>query len=392
MRTLILAAGLWMLAMPLDCVLAGAPEKNAGASSAPLGNWQGRPVVDLTIAGEGPFRFILDSGASVTVIDRALAERLDPEKLGQTEIGSPIGGTVPATRVRLEDLRIGGIALGTIEALDIEFGDVIGSEDSPVGVLATADLGKRSLLFDFAADRLLVSDTLLPPANETDVFDFCSPDGKPSLKVQVGGQSHCAHLDTGSPSVLSLPLAAADALPLANKPAIHGKARLVGAEVDVWGARLDGELRVGEIVMPNPELSFMETAPIGNIGQGFLRSVELTIDHANNRVRVRAEGGTTQATAASSPQIRRVVKPTGKKRYGIRIMGSIDAELKVAGVDPGSPAEAGGLLAGDLVVALNGVPVEQLDTSQRISALQGSPLKMSVKRDGQLQDLTLRLE
>ena len=61
-------------------------------------------------------------------------------------------------------------------------------------------------------------------------------------------------------------------------------------------------------------------------------------------------------------------------------------------MDPGSPAEAGGLQAGDLLVALNGLPVQQLDTGQRMSALRGSPLSMIVKRDGKVQELTLRLD
>lgn len=392
MRTLILAACLWMVAMPSGSVVAGSPEATAPVSSVPLGNWHGRPVVDLTIAGEGPFRFILDSGAGVTVIDHALADRFELEELGETEIGSPIGGTVPAQRLKLQDLRLGNIDLGPVEALDMDLAGVIGSGDSPVGVLATSDLGERSLVFDFAGDRLSVSDSLLPPANDADVFDFCSPEGKPSLNIQVGGRQHCVHLDTGSPSLLMLPLSVADGLSLADKPAVRGRARLVGAEVDVWGARLDGELRIGEIVLRDPDLSFIETAPVGNIGQGFLRNVELTLDHTNRRLRVRAEGDTVKAAAAPTPQIRRIAGPMGKKRYGIRLRGSLDGELRVAGVDPGSPAEAGGLRAGDLIVALNGEPVEQLDSGERMNALRGSPLKLSVKRDGQLQDLTLRLD
>jgi hypothetical protein len=380
MRTLILAAGLWMLVLPVP------------ADTEPLGDWYGKPIVEVTIAGEGPFRFILDSGADVTVIDHALAARFELKELGKTEIGSPIGGTVPATRLQLDDLSIGSIDLGSVEALDIDLAGVLGSGDAPVGVLSTSDFGNRSLVFDFVENRLSVSDELLPPANNADVFDFCSPGSKPSLQVQVGGRQHCVVLDTGSPTVLALPLAAADALPLVNEPVVNGRARLVGTEVDVWGARLDGELRVGNIVMSNPDLSFMETAPHGNMGQGFLQSVELTLDHTNRRLRLTSEGKTVRAATAPAQQIRRIAAPVGKKRYGIRLRGSLDAELQVAAVDPGSPAEAGGLQAGDLLVTLNGVPVEQLDTGARMTALRGSPLKVSVKRDGQLQDFTLRLD
>jgi hypothetical protein len=392
MRSLIVAASLWMLTVPSGAVAVGAPEGDAPASSVPLENWNGRPVVAVTIEGQGPFRFILDSGASMTVIDHALAGRFEWKKLGTTEIGSPLGGTVPAERFQVEGLTLGGIALGSVEALDLDLAGAIGAGDAPVGVLATADLGRRSLVFDLARDRLSLSDALLPAANDADVLDFCSADGKPSLHVQVGGKRYCVNLDTGSPSVLSLPLSTADELPLAGKPVVRGRARLVGAEVDVWGARLDGELSVGKIVMDDPEISFMETAPIGNVGQGFLRNVELTIDHTNRRLRVRAEGDAIAAAVSPTPQIRRIAAPAGKKRYGMRFIGSLDGVLQVAGVDPGSPAEAGGLQAGDLIVALNGVPAEELDVGARMNALRGSPLKLSVKREGELHDLTLRLD
>ncbi len=383
MRIFVLVASLWMLVAPCSSILAG---------TAPLGDWYGKPIVDVTIAGEGPFRFILDSGADVTVIDHALAARFNFKELGETEIGSPIGGTVPATRLRLDDLRIGSIEIGSVEALEIDLAGLVGVGDAPVGVLSTAEFGTRSLTFDFAEDRLSVIDEPLPPANGADVFDFCMPSGKPSLQVQVGGRPHCVVLDTGSPTVLALPLSAADALPLVDKPVVKGHARLVGTEVDVWGARLDGELRVGSIVMRDPDLSFMETAPHGNMGQGFLHGLQLTLDHTNRRLRLSSGANEIATAAAPTPQIRRVAKPVGKKRYGIRLRGSLDAELTVAGVDPGSPAEVGGLQAGDLLVTLNGVPVEELDMSARISALRGSPLKLSVKRDGELRELTLRLD
>jgi len=385
MRISKLAVGAWMLVVLCGYVAAG--------NSVPLEDWRGKPIVDLTIQGEGPFRFILDSGADVTVIDHGLAGRFEFKQLGQTEIGSPLGGTVPATRLQLSDVHLGSIDLGTVEALDIDLAGVLGSGDAPVGVLATADLGRRSLAFDFSGKRLSVSDTLLPPANGSDVFDFCSPTGKPSMTVQVGGEQHCVNLDTGSPTVLSLPLSVAAGLPLSSKPSVRGKARLVGAEVDVWGARLDGELRVGQLVVADPRLSFMETDALGNIGQGLLRDADLTIDHANSRVRVRNKSTAARnAGATTGPQIRRVAQPAGKKRYGIRLRGSLDAELRVAGVEPDSPAEASGLQAGDLIMTLNGVSVDELDSAARVSALRGSPLKLHVQRDGQLQELTLRLE
>jgi hypothetical protein len=380
--------------LAVGCVVSGGPsaEGPAPANVVPLGDFHGRPVVDVMLAGQGPFRFILDTGADVSVIDHALARRLELETIAEEEIGSPLGGTVPAQRMRLSEVDVSGVKLGAIEALAIDLASVIGGGDAPVGVLASATFEGRSLIFDFMQQRLTVSDELLPAANGVDVVDFCAPSGKPSLNVEVGGQRHCVNLDTGSPAVLALPLAAADSLSLDGEPSVRGHARLVGAEVAVWGAQLKGELRAGGLSLDNPELTFHETAPVGNLGQGFLRQAELTVDHANRRLRLRAADSAAETRAAAQPQIRRMVTPQGKKRYGMRFRGSMDADLVVAGVDSGSPAEAGGLLAGDRVLALNGKVLSELGMSERIEALRGSPLRLRVQRDGEQHELALRLE
>ena len=380
--------------LAVGCVFSDAPRAEGSVSSdvVPLHDFHGRPVVDVILAGQGPFRFILDTGADVSVIDHALAKRLELETIAEEEIGSPLGGTVPARRMRLSEVDVSGVKLGTIEALAIDLAAVIGGGDAPVGVLASGAFEGRSLIFDFMQPRLTVGDELLPAADGVEIVDFCSPTGKPSLSVEIGGQRHCVNVDTGSPAVLALPLAAADSLPLDGEPAVRGHARLVGTEVSVWGARLEGELRAGGLTLENPELSFIETAPIGNLGQGFLRQTELTVDHANRRLRVRAADSAAETGAAAQPRVRRMVAPQGKKRYGMRFRGSMDADLVVAGVDPGSPAEIGGVRAGDRVLALNGKAVAQLGMSERIEALRGSPLRMSVKRDGEKHELDLRLE
>jgi len=380
--------------LAIGCVISGAPRAEASAPSraVPLGDFHGRPVVDVMLAGQGPFRFILDTGADVSVIDHALAQRLELETIADEEIGSPLGGTVPAQRMRLSDVDVSGVKLGTIDALAIDLAAVIGGGDAPVGVLASATFEGRSLIFDFTQQRLGVSDELLPSADGVEVVDFCSPTGKPSLSVEVGGQPHCVNVDTGSPSVLALPLAVAESLSLDGEPTVRGHARLVGAEVAVWGARLNGKLRAGGLSLENPELAFMETAPIGNLGQGFLRQAELTVDHANRRLRVRAADSAAEVGTAAEPQVRRMVMPQGRKRYGMRFRGSLDADLVVAGVESGSPAEAGGVQAGDHLLALNGNPVSELGMSERIAALRGSPLRLRVQRDDEQHDLALSLE
>jgi len=63
----------------------------------------------------------------------------------------------------------------------------------------------------------------------------------------------------------------------------------------------------------------------------------------------------------------------------------------VKGVDEGLSAQAGGLRAGDIILAMNGRIIEELDRSARIAALRASPLRLRVLRgEGELDlDMTL---
>ena len=67
--------------------------------SVPMLDFGGRPVVEVMINGKGPYRFILDTGATVNVIDSSIA----------TEIGklaaSPTGGS------SIQELRVGKVVV-----------------------------------------------------------------------------------------------------------------------------------------------------------------------------------------------------------------------------------------------------------------------------------------
>jgi hypothetical protein len=68
-------------------------------------------LVPVWINGQGPFRFALDTGASHTLIDRGLAQRLGlPIEQGTVKV-SGIAAVSEATPVRVEQWRVGDVAL-----------------------------------------------------------------------------------------------------------------------------------------------------------------------------------------------------------------------------------------------------------------------------------------
>ena len=63
--------------------------------------------------------------------------------------------------------------------------------------------------------------------------------------------------------------------------------------------------------------------------------------------------------------------------------GSGKATSNVASVIDNSPAQSVGLQPGDRVVAINGRPVTASEISERISGSNGSPITVTVRRDGE---------
>jgi hypothetical protein len=94
-------------------------------------------VVPVHINGEGPYSFVLDTGATFTCVTETLSTELDlPEPRGQVGIGAGIGGggrlriihidSLRVGAVRADDLRACAIDLSAVQALGIEADGLLG--------------------------------------------------------------------------------------------------------------------------------------------------------------------------------------------------------------------------------------------------------------------------
>ena len=79
-------------------------------------------IVPVKINGRGPFKFVLDTGATFTCIDQKLVDQLKlPEWKGPLGIGiiQPIGGSVKF--VSLDTFEVGNVKATEMKACAIEF-------------------------------------------------------------------------------------------------------------------------------------------------------------------------------------------------------------------------------------------------------------------------------
>jgi predicted aspartyl protease len=139
---LLVAAVLSKGAPALACepLAPGAP----GVAGATTKDTAGRAVALISINGQGPFRFIIDTGANRSVLSQSLARHLGLATVGEGVVHS-IDGAEPARLVNIDSLAFGSLTLsqGDTPVLD---GPMLDGEH---GLLGVDGMAGRLLHVDF---------------------------------------------------------------------------------------------------------------------------------------------------------------------------------------------------------------------------------------------------
>jgi predicted aspartyl protease len=112
-----------------------------------------RVTVPVTIKGQGPFRFMVDTGAQATVVSSDLAERLGlTDRSPAVLVG--IASKAPVETTGIPEFSLGGREF-YIRSAPIVAADNIGGAD---GILGLDSLQDQRVLIDFHKQRIYVSD------------------------------------------------------------------------------------------------------------------------------------------------------------------------------------------------------------------------------------------
>jgi len=261
----------------------------AGGTSVPMLDFGGRPVVEVMINGKGPYRFILDTGAHVSVVDTSIDEELALAGAMGVRAASPDGGQGPKV-VTLDVLRVGDASVGGLISAVMPLHQLLTGENAPRGVLSASSFPGYLVTFDYPGKRISIKEGSLDSADALSSFEYQASDSLPTVPVEVAGRSTRVHLDTGSGGGLTLPARFLEELPLASEPKVVGKARTPSGEAPISRARVDGPIRMGGFTLDLEEVSFSDVAPgpvppTGQIGFEVLRDFVLTFDSKNRRFR-----------------------------------------------------------------------------------------------------------
>jgi predicted aspartyl protease len=254
-----------------------------------------RMTVPVLINGKGPFRFIVDSGATRTVISSTLATQLGLAPAGTVPLHS-VGGESDVPAVHIDSLYVGALPAKEIVAPVLDEANLGG-----LGILGIDTLQNKKVVLDLIHHRMSVepADKHVTPAAEGEIVVTArSRFGQLVLAdADAAGQKIYAIVDTGSMVTLGN-------LVLRDKLVRHKRAspQLVSI-TDVTGRKIIAsyapisDMRIGSFHMENVVIAFDDAhaferfgvlqKPAMLLGMDMLQAFDrVSIDFARRKVRL----------------------------------------------------------------------------------------------------------
>ena len=241
-----------------------------------------RPVIALFVNSQGPYSFILDTGASGNVIDKGLASRLDLKEAGKVEVGSPGSDkTTQAPLVNVSEIQVSGQSFSNLSMVVMDLREMI-----PVdGVLSFKEFSEYLFTIDYPNKKILLFKGELSKDHKNVIV--LSPEEEIlTVAIEANERTWNAHLDTGSPFSFSFPFAFKDRLKFKSSPVLlSAQSQTLGGRHQNWRAELDGCIKLADIIFDTPDIILSDrNNEYVNIGYQLLKDLKVTIDQKNKLI------------------------------------------------------------------------------------------------------------
>lgn len=365
----------------LEARPAGTPQTQMTAE-VPLSLVQDRwTQLPVNIDGTS-YIFLMDTGASDTVIDSALAGKLGFARAGQQTLAA--GLFKHACWVRCHPMEMGGMKLPerTMLGLDISEGPIATVFPGISGILGRDVFARSVVVIDYLHSRMrfLPRDTFQPEADDAPIE--CRREGPGlAVKVEIGGQTAYFTLDTGSGGGILVQHMAGQKrwVPKAGLALRDPEGARFGSGVAATWPGL-GDVRIGRYVWKGAPLEIVDESSSkgsslvtpGNLGVGFWRHFRVTIDLTGGRLWLAQQ----RPFRAAHPAI-----------LGLHV----GPGLKISAVLPNGPGAKAGLKTGDVIVRVNGGSASSQALDELFSQAQaGEVFELDIQSDGVQRHLRLR--
>lgn len=363
----------------------------AVSTLTPIDVSTGSIIVNAFVNGYGPLPFILDTGGHA-ILTADAAKELGITGQGGGASGGGGEGTIAQQFARVRSLRVGDAELTDFPMFVIPYGKDF-SDRGPgkpplAGILGLEIFERFAVTVDYARGTLTLQTprSFTPRAGDVAV-PLVFQDDMPLAYATADGARGLFGIDTGNngPIYLFGDYLRHHGFFARYDAGAEGRSSGSGGAVRSSTHRLR-DLSFGGLAMHNfvagfvvqQKGSFSSRTEAGNIGHDVLAQFTLTTDYARGRMYLHRELG------APLPVF---------SRTGI-LGGARDAQGHpiIRAVMPGSPAADAGLATGDVIVAIDGTPSQQLTLSQLIALSRlpvGTHVRFTITSGANQRDVTL---
>lgn len=225
-----------------------------------------RMTVGVLVNGQGPFRFMVDSGADRSVVGSALAARLALPP-GPSATLHDMAGTRRIATVRLDRLRVGGS-----ETRGMSVPALAEANLGAQGLLGIDALAGQRVMLDFEAKTITVQDTRRPPPRSSaDEIVITAVRRKGQLimtEASVGRHDINAVIDSGAEVTIGNAALREALFRNRRKPPVAVPVELIS----VTGQTIEAdmvvvpEVRIGGLTLSNVTIAFAEVPPFALFG------------------------------------------------------------------------------------------------------------------------------
>lgn len=252
-------------------------------------------LLPVEVNGEGPFEFILDTGAGTSLLSPELGQKLGIKVIGSKE-GQSAGGAVSVSLAKVDSLAVGSTKVDDVDVGLVDLSHV----GRTIGAKIDGDLGYNFLkhfriTLDYVRSEIRFDDPrrfeLAGPSTAlTEVPMRLASPAKPLILVDVyanGRGPFQFAIDTGTSTTAITP-ELAQQLGVASSPI--GAATTGGAHVDVTAGVLQsfqvGGARIQNATVVVADFFAMLSAAVGAkldgiVGYNFLRNYKVALDYPN---------------------------------------------------------------------------------------------------------------
>lgn len=241
-------------------------------------------MIQVKINNTEDCSFIFDTGTSGIVLSESIVQSHNLETDGYTFMASPNSNMKEKVKnVIIPSLNFNGLNLENCKAVAVK-PELIFSPGA-AGIIGLPAFNFDLLTIDYQNAKLIFRKGNLEPGEGTLNIDasFIL-----EAKILLNDKKVSAQFDCGAPGYIAIPMEWKPELKLKSEPVLAGKGRTPGGEFEVYRSQLDGEIKIGTIVITDPQISLLTGGfNAVNVGFEFFKNHTITIDPKNKLMQIK---------------------------------------------------------------------------------------------------------